>query len=55
MYCIGSAHKAEHNVYIWDLQRGSLVKMVEGPKETVEDVCVSNKLIIHINNKRISY
>ncbi|KAI8057706.1 WD40-repeat-containing domain protein [Syncephalis plumigaleata] len=35
----GSAHKAEHNVYIWDLQRGSLVKMVEGPKETVEDVC----------------
>ncbi|KAI9594705.1 WD40-repeat-containing domain protein [Syncephalis fuscata] len=35
----GSAHKAEHNAYIWDLHRGSLVKMVEGPKETIEDLC----------------
>ncbi len=29
----GAAHKAAHNVYIWDLSSGTLVKILEGPKD----------------------
>lgn len=37
----GSAHQAEHNIYIWDKIGGNLVKILEGPKEPLEDVAVS--------------
>ncbi|KAG0322660.1 hypothetical protein BG000_002822, partial [Podila horticola] len=54
----GSAHQAEHNIYIWDKIGGNLVKILEGPKEPLEDVAwhpvrpivasVSNFGTIHI-------
>ncbi|KAI8371652.1 WD40-repeat-containing domain protein [Radiomyces spectabilis] len=34
----GSAHKAEHNIYIWDKNIGNLVKILEGPKEPLDDL-----------------
>ncbi|KAG0267495.1 hypothetical protein BG011_004529 [Mortierella polycephala] len=34
----GSAHQAEHNIYIWDKIDGNLVKILEGPKEPLEDL-----------------
>ncbi|KAI9272430.1 WD domain-containing protein, partial [Sporodiniella umbellata] len=34
----GSGHKAEHNIYIWDKNIGNLVKILEGPKEPLDDV-----------------
>ncbi|KAG0057401.1 hypothetical protein BGZ83_010860 [Gryganskiella cystojenkinii] len=34
----GSAHQAEHNIYIWDKIGGNLVKILEGPKEPLEDL-----------------
>ncbi|CAG8585480.1 3032_t:CDS:2, partial [Paraglomus occultum] len=34
----GSAHKAGHNIYIWDKNLGSLVKMLEGPKDELVDL-----------------
>lgn len=37
---IGSAHKAEHNIYIWDKNMGNLVKILEGPKEPLDDLTV---------------
>ncbi|KAJ2803900.1 chromatin binding protein, partial [Coemansia helicoidea] len=36
----GNQHKAEHNIYIWDKQTGSLVKMLTGPNELLEDCAV---------------
>jgi hypothetical protein len=37
---LGSAGKAFHNIYIWDKNMGNLVKILEGPKEGLEDLCV---------------
>lgn len=37
----GSAHQAEHNIFIWDRIGGNLVKILEGPKEPLEDLTVS--------------
>ncbi|KAL7414747.1 WD40-repeat-containing domain protein, partial [Mrakia frigida] len=38
-YVIGGAgHKASHDVYIWDRGEGTLQKILEGPKEPLEDV-----------------
>lgn len=37
----GSGHKAEHNIYIWDKNIGNLVKILEGPKEPLDDLAVS--------------
>ncbi|KAF9933613.1 hypothetical protein FBU30_005052 [Linnemannia zychae] len=34
----GSAHQAEHNIFIWDRIGGNLVKILEGPKEPLEDL-----------------
>ncbi|KAG0227251.1 hypothetical protein BGW42_003096, partial [Actinomortierella wolfii] len=34
----GSGHQAEHNIYIWDKLGGNLVKILEGPKEPLEDL-----------------
>ena len=40
-YVLGaSAHRVEHNLFIWDCQTGRLVKMLEGPKETLVDFSV---------------
>ncbi|KAJ1804218.1 chromatin binding protein, partial [Coemansia sp. RSA 2599] len=36
----GIEHKAEHNIYIWDKFGGSLVKMLTGPNELLEDFAV---------------
>ncbi|KAI8325675.1 WD40 repeat-like protein [Martensiomyces pterosporus] len=36
----GIEHKAEHNIYIWDKFTGSLVKMLTGPNELLEDCAV---------------
>ncbi|KAJ2751740.1 chromatin binding protein, partial [Coemansia sp. BCRC 34490] len=36
----GIQHKAEHNIYIWDKLSGSLVKMLTGPNELLEDCAV---------------
>jgi COMPASS component SWD1 len=36
----GSGHKAEHNIYIWDKNIGNLVKILEGPKEPLDDLAV---------------
>ncbi|KAI8347654.1 WD domain-containing protein [Blakeslea trispora] len=34
----GSGHRAEHNIYIWDKNMGNLVKILEGPKEPLDDI-----------------
>ena len=34
----GAAHKAAHNVYVWDRVSGVLLKMLEGPKDFVVGV-----------------
>jgi hypothetical protein len=40
-YVIGGAgHKAAHNVYIWDKSTGALTKILEGPKDPLEDLDV---------------
>ncbi|KAJ2161837.1 chromatin binding protein [Coemansia sp. RSA 552] len=36
----GIEHRAEHNIYIWDKFSGSLVKMLTGPNELLEDCTV---------------
>ncbi|KAJ1800607.1 chromatin binding protein [Coemansia sp. RSA 2399] len=36
----GIQHKAEHNIYIWDKISGSLVKVLTGPNELLEDCAV---------------
>ncbi|KAJ1674039.1 chromatin binding protein [Spiromyces aspiralis] len=36
----GSHHKAEHHIYIWDKFTGTLVKMLTGPHELLEDFSV---------------
>jgi COMPASS component SWD1 len=33
----GAAHKAAHNVYVWDRGAGALDKILEGPKEPLVD------------------
>lgn len=34
----GSGHKASHNIYIWDASAGNLIKILEGPKDSLEDL-----------------
>lgn len=34
----GAAHKAAHNIYIWDRGAGALDKILEGPREPLVDV-----------------
>lgn len=38
--CTGAGHKAAHNIYIWDRETGTLVKILEGPKDPCEDLDV---------------
>jgi hypothetical protein len=33
----GAGHKMAHNVFIWDKSFGSLVKVLEGPRESLID------------------
>lgn len=41
-YIIGGAgHKAAHQIYVWDHSTGSLTKILEGPKDPLEDLDVS--------------
>ncbi|KAL9937172.1 hypothetical protein V8E36_003581 [Tilletia maclaganii] len=34
----GAAHKASHNIYIWDTATGTLEKVLQGPKDPLVDV-----------------
>lgn len=36
----GAGHKASHNIYMWDRDSGGLVKILEGPKDPLEDLDV---------------
>lgn len=36
----GIEHRAEHNIYVWDKHTGSLIKMLTGPNELLEDLAV---------------
>ncbi|ORX74154.1 WD40 repeat-like protein [Linderina pennispora] len=36
----GIEHRAEHNIYVWDKLAGSLVKVLDGPNELLEDCAV---------------
>ena len=33
----GAAHKAAHNVFVWDRESGVLVKVLEGPRDSLGD------------------
>ncbi|KAI9146419.1 WD40-repeat-containing domain protein [Paraphysoderma sedebokerense] len=35
----GSVSRAQHSIYIWDKNLGNLVKILEGPKEGLADLC----------------
>ena len=37
----GAAHKMAHNVFIWDKSFGTLVKVLEGPRESLAHCDVS--------------
>jgi hypothetical protein len=37
----GAGHKMAHNVFVWDRESGTLVKVMEGPKESLIDCDVS--------------
>ena len=37
----GAATKVSHNIYIWDRATGTLVKVLEGPKDSLDDCDVS--------------
>ena len=39
----GAGHKMAHNVFIWDRDSGVLVKVLEGPKESLVDCDVSQR------------
>ena len=47
-YVIGGAgHKMGHNVFIWDRAYGTLVKVLEGPRESLLDCDVSACYRLH--------
>lgn len=37
----GAGHKAAHNIFVWDRESGVLLKVLEGPKESLGDCEVS--------------
>lgn len=37
----GAGHKAAHQIYLWDCATGNLSKILEGPKDPLADVDVS--------------
>ena len=39
----GAGHKMAHNVFVWDRESGTLVKVMEGPKESLIDCDVSGR------------
>lgn len=39
----GAGHKMAHNVFVWDRESGTLVKVMEGPKESLVDCDVSGE------------
>ena len=41
-YVVGGSSQ-DHNIYIWDKNMGSLVKILEGPNESLEDLMVSGR------------
>ena len=45
-YVVGGAgHKAAHQIYVWDRANGSLAKILEGPKDCLDDLDVGSVLI----------
>ena len=51
---IGSGHKAEHNIYIWDKNIGNLVKILEGPKEPLDDLSVLLFFVLAISDRQLT-
>lgn len=49
----GAGHKASHNIYIWDRESGGLVKILEGPKDPLEDLDV-RFFFFHTSSKCVS-
>lgn len=50
-YIIGGAgHKAAHQIYLWDHSTGSLTKILEGPKDPLEDLDVRLDDCTHFEN-----
>ena len=43
-WCPGSAERAEHKIYIWDRENGSIVKTLEGQKEGILHLAVRAQL-----------
>ena len=41
---VASTVKAAHDIYIWERAVGSLIKILEGPKEELIDVDVTHSL-----------
>lgn len=37
----GAGTKVSHNIYVWDRATGTLVKVLEGPKDSLDDCDVS--------------
>ena len=44
----GAGHKMAHNVFIWDRGFGTLVKVLEGPRESLVDSDVSYPLFSYL-------
>ena len=42
----GTAERAEHNVYFWHRAYGDIVKTLEGPKEGLMSICVSEFVFV---------
>lgn len=38
----GAGHNAGHQIYVWDRANGSLAKILEGPKDPLEDLHVGD-------------
>lgn len=53
----GAAHKAAHNVYVWDRTSGTLVKMLEGPKDWLVGVdwCPHRPMLASVSNTGTIY
>jgi hypothetical protein len=43
----GAGTKISHNIYIWDRAGGTLVKVLEGPKDSLDDCDVSLDCTVH--------
>jgi COMPASS component SWD1 len=45
----GAGHKAAQQVYVWDRANGSLSKILEGPKDCLDDFDVSKMIMMNVS------